>query len=399
MICSLLVLLLLNGENVGAGRPSITVSVDTSRGSSSSAAEQPYVASFGVSSTGYLWEERAARHWQDEAGGVNSIDQVAFVDSVGLTEKEMNQLLPEIMEYQFRPRVYPIPFVAGSYKEQLSALRYFEEASSYNIGKYLKRKLPFLMVALCQCERDAMISQALLEYDVSLDQSENYLAARAMSYLLVSPEWIKKFDLMKVFRLTEQDLPTILIDNIPVGPNVEKFKLQKFEQRLTKEDIEAFIMKFRNSELELVVRSQPVPEQKPGSHVVQVVGSTFKDVVMASGKNVFVLVYSRSCSASIAAQEVLEHLGEDVSRNPGDYKNVLIAKMEATKNDFPFRGMRINHFPMAFFFPADGKNSEQVWKILDWDDYNGIKQAHEHHRDHSHYEMEMIKKFIQQNSA
>lgn len=82
-----------------------------------------------------------------------------------------------------------------------------------------------------------------------------------------------------------------------------------------------------------------------------VVGSTFDEIVMDSTKDVMLEMYAPWCGHCKALEPTYKKLGKHFKDND----NIVIAKMDATANDFP-SSYPAEGFPTIYFAPANGKD-------------------------------------------
>jgi len=199
------------------------------------------------------------------------------------------------------------------------------------------------------------------------------------------------------------ELPTIALDNIPMGSTNEKhvLRIRDFNEHGERGQVNSaqlinFFDQFFDQTLPLLLRTQPivlVPEPKriPGK-VVDVVGATFEKIVLDEEKDVLLLIYSPFCGASIAVSPIFEQVADAVKDEPG----IVIARIDKTANDLPIRGILVTHYPMTYLFPA-GKHTDKDYHPLDFSDYNGSKTPHNRDVPHSHFEKDGIVKFVKEH--
>eukprot|EP00771_Trimastix_marina_P000007 gnl/Trimastix_PCT/1002.p1 GENE.gnl/Trimastix_PCT/1002~~gnl/Trimastix_PCT/1002.p1 ORF type:complete len:493 (-),score=175.94 gnl/Trimastix_PCT/1002:138-1571(-) len=122
---------------------------------------------------------------------------------------------------------------------------------------------------------------------------------------------------------------------------------------LTPEAVETHCDKALKGELEPTIQSEAVPEdpyEKNG--VYQLVGNSFKPVVMESHKDVMVKFYAPWCGHCKKMQPAYEKLAKEFK----DDANVIIAEMDLTVNDAP-PSLGITGFPTLKLFPANHKDT------------------------------------------
>jgi protein disulfide isomerase len=110
--------------------------------------------------------------------------------------------------------------------------------------------------------------------------------------------------------------------------------------------IEKFISDYLDGKLQPTLRSEESPAENTGP-VQVVVGKTWNQIVMDPEKDVFVEQYAPWCGHC----RNLEPAYEELARKLAPVKTVVIAKMDATKNDAPGE-YKARGFPTLLFFPA-----------------------------------------------
>jgi len=217
-------------------------------------------------------------------------------------------------------------------------------------------------------------------------------------------------------------VPALVLDNIPMGVHMEKFKFSSSlppwstdENSVTQYASEfiIFLEHFQLGRLPLVVRSKlpPLPtgqsmlahaslnlnqiahayrkEVASKGEMVEVVGSTFRDIVLDPDRDVLLFIYSPLCAASRSLMPLFNQLAKELAGSD----RVFIAKLDKTANDLPITGIKISHLPTVLYFPA-GDYDSPLYSMYDYDDYNGSKAPHNPLRPHSHFTKEMVLKFM-----
>ena len=95
-----------------------------------------------------------------------------------------------------------------------------------------------------------------------------------------------------------------------------------------------------------MLRTQSKP-RKNDSPLTVVVGSTFEEIVLNSGKNVFIEFYAPWCGHCKALEPKYKKLAKKFKKND----NLIIAKFDATLNDPPSQ-FEFTGFPTIFFVSA-----------------------------------------------
>lgn len=104
---------------------------------------------------------------------------------------------------------------------------------------------------------------------------------------------------------------------------------------------------FFASNLEPFVRSRPVPKQS--GPVLTVVGSTFRDVVLNSDKDVVVVMATDRCQPCDEMVALLREVAAKHRKN----KELVFATFDPRANDAPPE-FAVKKFPTAYFVPRRG---------------------------------------------
>merc|ERR1711937_258922 len=155
---------------------------------------------------------------------------------------------------------------------------------------------------------------------------------------------------MEFFGITEENCPDMRVINME--KNMAKFAPEKSD--LTADGVKAFVNGVLDGSIKRHLKSEEVPDNS-GNAVKVVVGKNFNDLVLDPTKNVFVEFYAPWCGHCKSLAPVWEELGEKYK----DHANIVIAKSDATANEF--EDVEVQGFPTLEFFPAGGEMQ----------DYNG----------------------------
>eukprot|EP00808_Paulinella_micropora_P009306 g8793.t1 len=195
-------------------------------------------------------------------------------------------------------------------------------------------------------------------------------------------------------------LPLFVIDNIPVGSNNEKYIFRSWEWKdqelVVGKQLALFTKSFFESQPKppLLVRSQPEQlnwkETYGPGKVNELVGTTFKEFVMDTTKDVLVMIYSPQCGASMAVMPLFEQTAVALKDDEG----VRVARLDRTKNDLPVRGISVYFYPTVYLFRA---GEDKVKRKLDFSDFNGSKEMHDKTKPHSHFSLELLTKFVREH--
>jgi len=131
-------------------------------------------------------------------------------------------------------------------------------------------------------------------------------------------------------------------------------------------------MIFLGKKLTAYVKSEPEPEQHGPVKVV--VGTTFDEIVFDNSKNVLIEFYAPWCGHCKTLAPVYEELAEKFH----DRKDVVIAKIDGTANDFPRDTFEVQGFPTLYFKPAGAGSS-----IVQYNGDRGLKDLEKFVKAHS----------------
>jgi len=279
----------------------------------------------------------------------------------------------------------------------------FKELRHDNVPQFINSGKPLVIFLLCNCERDDdwhinEIETELMER--SLDQTFTFAYCQSII--------VEHFQLIPTFGLTQA--PALVIDNIPMGANNEKYVFNPSQFGDSQDNIYSrkegwgqgpsakafadFLEGFTLHTIPLVVRSRPAPPPRPLDErgvVWDIVGSTFQELVIKLDRDVLMMFYSPRCPGSIA---LLPIFGE-VARTLGlqTQSNILLARMDLTVNDLPVRGIRVQMYPTLYFFPRNNKQSP-----INYQEF-GHMHTHDGIPLHTHFDREGIMSFLARYSS
>ncbi len=129
----------------------------------------------------------------------------------------------------------------------------------------------------------------------------------------------------------------------------EKGQLSKFKaDGVTPEELKSSLEKFEAKELKEYLKSAEIPAEN-NEPVKVVVGDSFEDMVLNSGKYVLLEAYAPWCGHCKKLAPIYTDLAEKLAGED----NIVIAKMDATVNEHP--SMPVKGFPTLKLFKPDGK--------------------------------------------
>ena len=119
-----------------------------------------------------------------------------------------------------------------------------------------------------------------------------------------------------------------------------------------------------------VVKSEPVPtdEEAAKSAVVTAVGSTVEQLALDKSKDVLLEFYAPWCGHCKALAPVFETLATKLKARDG-FSNVVLAKLDATANDYSLDGVKVEGFPTLYFFPSTKDGEKKGAPVL----YSGAR--------------------------
>jgi len=114
---------------------------------------------------------------------------------------------------------------------------------------------------------------------------------------------------------------------------------------LTADNVAAFLALEVAGTLKSFTKTQDVPAQREEENVVVLVGKNFEAEVQEH--NVFVFFYAPWCGHCKTAKPDYQKLKEQLNR-----PDIVIAQFDATENDVPHSGIKVEGFPTFYLFKA-----------------------------------------------
>jgi len=127
----------------------------------------------------------------------------------------------------------------------------------------------------------------------------------------------------------------------------------RFDQPFKAANIKVFASDFLAGKLIPYVKSEPVPADNSGP-VKVVVGTTFNQIVSDPKKDVLIEFYAPWCGHCKSLEPKYAKLGKKFET----VDSVVIAKMDATANDYPPE-YEVSGYPTIYFKPA-GENAKPL---------------------------------------
>lgn len=134
-----------------------------------------------------------------------------------------------------------------------------------------------------------------------------------------------------------------------LGEDDRKFPMEPEE--FDEDTIKDFIKSYLKGKAKAIVKSQPVPKKNKGP-VKVVVGNSFEKIVLDPTKNVLLEMYAPWCGHC----KKLEPTYKELAKKMKPYKDLVIAKMDATANDAPPE-FKAEGFPTIYYSEVGKKSS------------------------------------------
>jgi len=149
--------------------------------------------------------------------------------------------------------------------------------------------------------------------------------------------------IIEYFGLKEDEMPTMRI--ITLEGDMKKYKPETTE--VTGDNVISFVQSFFDGTLKPHLMSEDVPEDWDANPVKVLVGKNFVEVALDKSKDVLVEFYAPWCGHCKQLAPIYDQLGEAFKDN----EDVVIAKMDATKNEV--EEVTVSSFPTIKFFKKD----------------------------------------------
>ncbi|KAH6832790.1 PDI-like 1-1 [Perilla frutescens var. hirtella] len=143
------------------------------------------------------------------------------------------------------------------------------------------------------------------------------------------------------FGLKEEQVPLIIIQN----NDGEKF----FKANIVPDQITSWVKDFKDGNVQPYRKSEPIPEVN-NEPVKVVVADTLQDMVLKSGKNVFLELYAPWCGHCKKLAPILDEVALSLENDA----DVVIAKIDATANDIPSGVFAVKGYPTLYFRSSTG---------------------------------------------
>jgi len=145
------------------------------------------------------------------------------------------------------------------------------------------------------------------------------------------------------------------------------------------EALTAFVDQVNEGLVKPFLKSAPIPTEETG-HVKTIVGSSFKDAVLGTEKEILLKVYAPWCGHCKKIAPEFEAAAEALAANP----NVILADFDGTLNEA--EEINIQGYPTLFWYPKD-KTQDPV-KFNGGRDKTGIIDWIKDHTEHEWVDLE-----------
>lgn len=158
-----------------------------------------------------------------------------------------------------------------------------------------------------------------------------------------------------------EELKDLKLDDSGEDVNVGYFESPKIRYAMEPTDefdanhLRKFVNNVRKGVIKRTIKSQPSPDRIEGP-VTVVVGETFESLVTKSDKNVLIEFYAQWCGHC----KKLEPIYKQLSLKFADNENLVIAKIDATANDYP-ESYDVSGFPTIYFVRRNDKNNPSLY--------------------------------------
>jgi protein disulfide-isomerase A4 len=159
----------------------------------------------------------------------------------------------------------------------------------------------------------------------------------------------------------EEELKDLKLEDSGEDVNVGYFESPKIRYAMEPTDdfdssvLKSFINKVRTRQIKRTIKSQPAPARNEGP-VTVVVGETFDSLVTQSDKNVLIEFYAQWCGHCKKLEPIYKQLAQKYSNN----NNLVIAKIDATLNDYP-ELYDVSGFPTIYFLRRNDKMNPSLY--------------------------------------
>ncbi|MFH4977703.1 hypothetical protein AB6A40_004412 [Gnathostoma spinigerum] len=172
----------------------------------------------------------------------------------------------------------------------------------------------------------------LMESKISDDYDDHYeefeKAAKKfpeVKFVYINTDVEENWEVIEYMGMRSEDMPGVIFVDLEKGLTKYKATLKE----ITRKEIVAFVKDALTGKLEPFLRSEEVPDNWDDKPLKILVGKNFEDIVFELERNTLVFFYAPWCRV---CQTTLPEI-EDLALRMQDDDDVIIAKMDATKNE------------------------------------------------------------------
>lgn len=218
---------------------------------------------------------------------------------------------------------------------KVATLPLFAELSRDNASIYTELDRPIFILFQDPAKKDQDLNDAITKI------SKDSRSSGALAFAWINAVELKSF--AEHVGVADKD-PAIAIYEFK-GDTKYIFSEEYSVEALTK-----WVSDFVAGKIVATTKSEPIPE-KNDEPVKIVVGDSWEDIVMDESKDVLIEQYAPWCGHCKKLAPVLDELAADLK----GVETLVIAKMDATKNDAP-KEYKAQGYPTLHFFPAGSKS-------------------------------------------
>ena len=158
-----------------------------------------------------------------------------------------------------------------------------------------------------------------------------------------------------VHRLRLDLRPEINLDSTPavwiVDPENKELPKIRHQGELTADSVRDFLKDWRENRLDKYYKSAPIPENNDGP-IKEVVGRSFKDLVVNNNKYVLLWFYSPKYDYE---NKIRDAILKNLAKKYSGHRNLVLAKIDNDTNQIP--GIQVTRLPEVLLFAPRWKSS------------------------------------------
>ena len=167
---------------------------------------------------------------------------------------------------------------------------------------------------------------------------------------------------MEYFGFKASDLPAFVLADMSGEGQMKKFI---YTGEYDSASLKTFTDDFLANKLKVVLKSETVVPEDTAGNVKVVKGDSFNDIVLNNDKDVLIEFYAPWCGHCKKLAPTWDALGDEMK----NVDSVIIAKSDASANEFDVDGLNIKGFPTIYFFKGDTKKPQQYNEGRELEDF------------------------------